>query len=409
MPSVYLDHAATTPLAPGALAAMLPWMEGAVGNPSAVHSLGRRARAAIDDARDRLAGAVGCASREIVVTSGGTEADNLAVRGVLERWGPERGRHLVVSAVEHEAVLNTAERLADIGAASLTVVGCDRLGRVDPAEVAAAVRPDTVLVSVMLANNEVGTLQDVAAMVSAVRSRSPTALVHSDAVQGLGRIPLRFDELGVDLLSLSAHKAQGPVGTGLLAVGQGVFLGGQLTGGGQERGRRSGTENVAGIVGFAAAAEGAVRSIAAATGVMAGYFGRMTKALQTAIPDLILTGDPARRLPGHFSAVIPGCRGEILLARLDEAGVCASAGSACASGAPLPSHVLTAMGYSVDDAACALRLSAGRETTEEDCRIAAELIEQAVRSVRQVGQTRAAQLRNSPALGGRPVLHMPTS
>ena len=383
MKPLYLDHAATTPLDPEARAAMLTWLGDRFGNPSSVHGHGRQARAAVDEARDRVADAAGCAAREVTFTSGGTEADNLALRGVLERWGPERGRHLVVSAVEHEAVLATADALAGAGRAELTVVGCDRSGRVDPAEVAAAIRPDTVLVSVMLANNEIGTVEDVASIAGAVRARNPRALVHTDAVQALGRLPLGLDALGVDLISLSAHKAYGPQGVGALVARHGVFPAAQLTGGGQERGRRSGTENVAGVAGFGVAADLADRRRETDVAGLVNLTGRLTNLL-TAIPGVEPTGDRTRRLPGLCSFVVAGCRSDLLLAVLDELGVCASAGSACSSGAPVPSHVLAAMGFG-ELSGCALRLALGRSTTEADVDVAAARVERAVSRIRSAG------------------------
>jgi cysteine desulfurase len=394
---IYLDHAATTPLCPAVREVMMPWLGESFGNPSSIHALGRRARAAVDDARDRLAAAAGCAPREVIFNSGGTEADNLALRGVLDRWGPEVGRHLVVSAVEHEAVLTTAQRLAESGSAELTVVDCDRLGRVDPDEVAAAVRPDTVLVSVMLANNEVGTLQDVAAIAAAAHDRNPRTLVHTDAVQALGRVPLSLGGLGVDLFSLSAHKAYGPQGVGALVVRHGVFLAVQISGGGQERDRRSGTENVAGIVGFGVAAQLAEERRAVEVEREASLIGRLTNLLVEGVSALSPTGDSDHRLPGLASFVVPGCRSDLLLAVLDEMGVCASAGSACSSGAPVASHVLSAMGFG-DLAACALRLSLGRSTTAADIEAAAGRVIEAVARVRSGGTA-----RNSSGRAGNPL------
>jgi cysteine desulfurase len=343
----------------------------------------------VDDARDRVAAAAGCASREVILTSGGTEADNLALRGVLERWGAELGRHLVVSAVEHDAVLATARGLAESGRADLTVVECDRAGRIDPAVVASAVRPDTVLVSVMLANNEVGTVQDVPAIATAVRARNPRSLVHTDAVQTLGRLPLGLGALGVDLLSLSAHKAYGPQGVGALVARHGVFPAAQITGGGQERERRSGTENVAGVVGFGVAAELAERRQETDAAELSRLAGRLTDLLTESVPGLEATGDPAVRLPGLCSFVVRGCRSELLLAVLDELGVSASAGSACSSGAPVPSHVLAAMGFG-DLAGSALRLSLGRSTTGAEVQAAAERVQVAVARVRGGGGITAA-------------------
>ncbi len=255
MRRIYLDHAATTPVAPEVVDAMLPLLRETWGNPSSPHGRGRSARAAVDDARDRLAAVLGCVPRELTFTSGGTEADNLAMRGVVQRWGAEHGRHLVVSAVEHEAVLSTAISLAERDEAELTVVPCDRDGRVDPERIAAAVRDDTVLVALMLANNEVGTVQEVGRAARLARGRNPRVLVHTDAVQALGRVQIDLAALDVDLLSVSAHKCYGPKGCGALYARWGTHMTAQLEGGGQERGRRSGTENVAAIAGFAVAAE----------------------------------------------------------------------------------------------------------------------------------------------------------
>jgi cysteine desulfurase len=383
-PTIYLDHSATTPLDPEVRAALLPWLGERFGNPSSVHAHGRRARAAVDDARDQVAAAAGSASREVIFTSGGTEADNLALRGVVERWGAERGRHLVVSAGEHEAVLATAQGLAEAGRAELTVVDCDHWGRVDPAAVAAAVRADTVLVSVMLANNEVGTVQDVPGIAAAVRARNRATLVHTDAVQALGRLPLGLDALGADLLSLSAHKAYGPQGVGALVARHGVFPAAQVTGGGQERGRRSGTENVAGVVGFGAAAALAEQRRGSDATELSRLAGWLTDLLTESIPGIEPTGDPAVRLPGLCSFVVRGSRSDLLLAVLDELGVCASAGSACSSGAPIPSHVLTAMGFG-ELAGSALRLSLGRFTTGTEVGAAAERVRLAVARVRGGG------------------------
>jgi cysteine desulfurase len=381
MEPIYLDHAATTPLDPDVRAAILPWLGERFGNPSSIHEIGRRARAAVDEARDRVAAAVECDSREVVFTAGGTEADNLAIRGILDRWGGERGRHLMVTGIEHEAILATAEALAGDGRAEVSVIGCDHLGRVDPDEIAAAVRPDTVLLSVMLANNEVGTLQEVSAIAEAARARNPKLLVHTDAVQALGKLPLNFRVLGVDLMSLSAHKAYGPQGVGALIARHGTFPAPQLTGGGQERRRRSGTENVAGIVGFGAAAELAAARQEVDGERMTHLAGRLTDLLLRHLPGTEATGDPARRLPGLSSLVVHGARSDLLLAVLDELGVAASAGSACASGAPTPSHVLLAMGWG-DAAGSALRLSLGRGSTEQDIDLAAERVRTAITRLR---------------------------
>jgi len=378
---IYLDHAATTPLAPEVLEAMLPWLGEGYGNPSSLHALGRRARSAVDEARDRVAAALGCAAREVVFTAGGSEADNLALRGVLDRWGASRGRHVVTTAIEHDAVIKTLEQLVDEGRCSVTVVGCDEHGCVDPAEVAAAVRDDTVLVSMMLANNEVGTVQDVARAVELVRARNPKAFIHCDGVQALGKLPLDVRELGVDMLSVSAHKVYGPKGVGALYVRQGVTLVAQISGGGQERARRSGTENVAGIAGFGLAAtlvnlerEDEMRRLRALA-------DRLTETVATGVPDAVLTAAGAPRLSSFATFAFPGVATEVLLTLLDSWEVCCSGGSACSSGAHMPSHVLVAMGLPTALAAGALRCTLGRATTPDEVDRAGELIVKAVRQL----------------------------
>jgi cysteine desulfurase len=389
---VNLDHAATTPVAQPVLEQMLPYLTTTQGNPSSVHASGRAARAAVDAARDRLAAVLGCAQREIVFTGSGTESDNLALRGVIERWGGERGRHIVVGAVEHEAVLETARRLEEVGGATVTIAGCDHDGRVSPESVAAAVTSETALVSVMLVNNETGAIQDVAAIAGAVRDRNPRTLIHTDAVQALGRVPVCPDALGVDLLTLSAHKVYGPKGVGALWVRHGVLIAAQTTGGGQERNRRSATENVAGIVGFAGAAELAEAERAGETERQAALCRRLIDAVSAGVPGVTVTGTADTTAAGFATFAFAGVRSDVLLATLDMAGVEASAGSACASGAPLPSHVLRAMGYPDNLAAGALRCTTGRDTTIGEIDLAAGIIVNAVERIRARSGTPLVQV-----------------
>lgn len=379
---IYLDHAATTPVHPAVLEAMLPYLGELHGNPSSVHAAGRAARGAVDAARDGVAAAIGCAPREIIFTGSGTEADNLALRGVLERYGAERGRHIVVSSIEHDAVLHTAQRLQLLGSADVTVVACDHGCRVDPAAVAAAVRSDTVLVSVMCVNNEVGTVQDVAAIAEAVHRQNPRTLVHTDAAQALGRVPLQPSALGADLVTLVGHKVYAPKGVGALWLRDGVFLEAQLTGGGQERGRRSGTENVAGIAGFGTAAQMAVERLSTEAPRQSRLAQRLTDAVCAQVPDVVVTGDQRHRAPGFATFAFPGARTDVLLVALDTRGVQASGGSACSSGAPTPSHVLVAMGYEPALASAALRCTSGLATTDADIDAAARAIADAVAQVR---------------------------
>jgi cysteine desulfurase len=370
---IYLDHAATTPVAPEVIDAMLPLLRDHWGNPSSPHGRGRRARIAVDDARDRMAAVLHCAPRELTFTSGGTESDNLAIRGVLQRWGADRGRHLVVTAVEHEAVLTTASTLAASGDAEVTVVGCDDQGRVDPQRVAASVREDTVLVSLMLANNEIGTVQDVAATARLVHQRNPLALVHTDAVQAFGRTALDVAALDVDLLSLSAHKCYGPKGCGLLYARWGTHLAAQLEGGGQERGRRSGTENVAAIAGFAVAAELVDGERVEQTARQASLRDSLELTVLGRSSKTRVAARSAVRLPNVSALLVDGASAEALVAALDAAGVELSSGSACSSGAAQPSHVMIAIGED-PRATALLRVSVGRETGASDIAEAGERI-----------------------------------
>jgi cysteine desulfurase len=364
-------------VAPEVVEAMLPFLRDNWGNPSSPHARGRAARSAVDDARDRLAAVLGCAPRELTFTSGGTEADNLAIRGVVQRWGADRGRHVVVSAIEHEAVLTTATILAERGDAEVTVVGCDPDGRIDPERIARAVRDDTVLVSLMLANNEVGTVQDVDRAARLARTRNPRVLVHSDAVQAMGRLPIDLASLDVDLLSLSAHKCYGPKGCGALYARWGTHLTAQLDGGGQERGRRSGTENVAAIVGFAVAAELVERERPDQGARQAQLRDALESAILERTAGTRVAARGAPRLPNVSALLVDGAAAEALVAALDVAGVEVSSGSACSSGAAQPSHVLVAMGED-PRATALLRLSLGRDTAAGDVDAAAERIVTAI-------------------------------
>jgi cysteine desulfurase len=378
---VYLDHAATTPVAPEVRAAMLPFLGEVFGNPSSAHATGRAARVAVDEARERVAQSLGCAANEVVFTSGGSEADNLAIRGAVDRHSG-RGRHLVVTAVEHDAVLKTAEELADLGRCEVSVVPCDGRGAVDPEAVGAAVRDDTVLVSMMLANNEVGTVQDVAAAAEAARRRNPGVLVHTDAVQALGRLPVDVRALGVDMASITAHKIYGPKGAGALYLRRGVAIAAQVSGGGQERARRSGTENVAAIAGLAAAVSLVEEERAREMPRLGRLAERLMETVLDGVPDAVLTGHGAPRLPSFATFAFAGLETEMLLTLLDRAGVEASGGSACSSGAHMPSHVLVAMGLPPRVAGGALRCTLGRGTTEDEVDRAAAAIVASVAQLR---------------------------
>jgi cysteine desulfurase len=363
MRRVYLDHAATTPVDPEVAELMAQVLRDVPGNPSSIYAEGRRARALVDEARDEVAHAIGADPAEIVFTSGGTEADNLALRGVLKAHeGQADG--IVTTAIEHHAVLDTAHDLEVHGLAHVTVVAVDREGRVAPDAVRAAIDDRTALVSVMHGNNEIGTLQPIAAIGAICRDRGVT--FHSDAVQTVCALEIDVRALPVDLLSVNAHKFYGPKGVGALYVRKGTRIATVQTGGGQENGRRTGTENVAGIVGLGAAMRIATAKRAAESARQAALRDRLIAGVRSLIPDATLTGHPTERLPNNASFCFGGTQGEALVVSLDLEGFGVSSGSACTSGNTDPSHVLLALGLDRDLAQGSLRLSVGRATTEAD-------------------------------------------
>jgi cysteine desulfurase len=381
--SVYLDHAASTPLRPEVLDAMQPYLTEHFGNASSLHGAGRRARLGLDEARETVARLLGAKPREIVFTGGGTEADNLAIKGAA--WAASaRGRELVISSVEHKAVTQSAAVMERFGFA-VTWLSVDRYGTVDPAAVESAIRDHTALVSVMYANNEVGTVQPVAEIGAICRARK--ALFHVDAIQAAGYLALDVDALGADLLSLSAHKVNGPKGVGALFVRQGTPLLTQLSGGSQERQRRAGTENVAGIVGFARALELAQQERLTEAARLTQLRDRLIAEL-TALPGVQLTGHPTERLPNNASFVVDGLEGGDLVAALDLEGIAASTGSACTTGAADPSHVLLAMGIQPAAAHGSLRLTLGHGSSEEDVRLTVEAMGRVLERVRGAGERR---------------------
>jgi cysteine desulfurase len=357
MTRIYLDHAATTPARPEVVAAMLPLLGGY--NPSSLHAEGRAARAALDDARAIVATVLGAAPREIVFTGGGSEADVLAIAGAARALA-QRGRHIVTTAIEHHAVLHATDALERAGW-RVTRLPVDARGLVDPAAFAAALTPETTLASVMLANNEIGVIQPVATLAALARAHG--AVFHTDAVQAAGWLPLRVDELGVDLLSLSAHKFHGPKGVGVLYVRSGTALEPLIVGGSQEHAMRAGTENVAGIAGFASALALAEAERAEAAPRVEALRDRLQAGILAAIPDVVVNGEGAPRLPGMLSLAFGGVTSDALLMRLDLAGIAASAGSACAAGSLEPSHVAAALGLDDAHRFGVLRLSLGRVTT----------------------------------------------
>jgi cysteine desulfurase len=376
---LYLDHAATTPMRPEARAAMEPFLAESYGNPSGVHGVSRRAKDAVEDARERAAGIIGADHPlDIVFTGGGTEADNLAIAG----RALAAGGGIVTSAVEHEAVLETAAFLERLGR-SVTVVGVDAAGVVDPAAVADAVSVETAVVSVMSSNNETGIRQPIEAIAKAARDVGGSeVLVHTDAVQSFVSEDVTVAGLGVDMVSLSAHKFGGPQGVGLLHVRRSVELEPVLHGGGQELGRRSGTHNVAGIVGMVAAMEAAVEDRARFREDVGSARDSFEDVLSAAIPDLVVTAPRQDRLVQHSHVRIPGVTAETLLIRLDGVGVAAAAGSACHSGAIEVSHVLTAMGLGVDEARESVRFSFGWTSDPGDGAEAARRVAACVEALR---------------------------
>ncbi|PZN08007.1 MAG: cysteine desulfurase NifS [Bacillota bacterium] len=390
MRRVYLDYAATSPVRPEVRELMAEVMADAWGNPSSLHYAGRAARAVVDRARSQVAALLGCRPRDIIFTGSGSEADNLALKGVAWAYR-DRGRHIVTTAVEHQAVLRACAALERDGF-EVTYVPVDASGRVDPDDVARALRPDTILVSVMLVNNEVGTVQPVAEIARYARERG--VLVHTDAVQAAGVLPIDVDELGVDLLSLSAHKMGGPKGVGALFVRPGTQLLPLVDGGGQERRLRAGTENTPAIAGFGLAAELA----AAERAGRAARLRRLRDRLESGILDRVLGarvhGAGVQRAPHITNVLLPGITADTLLIQLDLAGVAASSGSACSAGSPEPSHVLQAMGLSEEEAFASVRFSMGAETTEEDIDHVVELLPGAVERARRA---RAAGLRPAGA------------
>jgi cysteine desulfurase len=389
---IYLDHSATTPPRGEVIEAMLSVLTGAWGNPSSPHAIGRLARVALDEAHERVAAAIGAESRAVVFTSGGTEAINLAIKGAA--WaGKATGHRIVTSAVEHDAVLNACRHLEKFGF-ELVVLPVDRYGRLDPDELSGALTEKTIVVSLQLANNEVGTVGPTAELISRVRAGG-RALIHVDAVQGAPWLDIDVAALGADLVSLAGHKLEGPKGIGALWIRRGVAILPQQHGGGQERYRRAGTEHVAGAVGMARALELCVAE-RSSTGTHVRALRDRLMAAVTALPGVELTGHPRDRLPNHASFAIRDAEGESIVMALDLEGICCSTGSACASGSAEPSHVLTAMGFPHEEARSALRLSLGRTTTPDEIDRAAALVPAIIERVRAGGEALALGADASP-------------
>jgi cysteine desulfurase len=375
---IYLDYNATTPVDTAVLDAMLPYFADNFGNASSIHSPGQRARGAVDAARASVAALLGAKPSEIVFTSGGTEADNLALFGVVAA-SQETRKHIITTAIEHHAVLNTVQALEKSGV-EVTYIPVGREGVVDPDAVRGALRPETILISVMYANNELGTIQPI----EEIGRIAATAevLFHCDAVQAAGKLPLDVNRLGVDLLSISAHKIYGPKGAGALYVRSGTPLEPQFYGGHHERDRRPGTENVPGIVGLGKAAELARKNLQTDCARITTLRNRLEDALLEACGEARVNGDRARRVSNTSNISFHAAGGEALVIALDLQGIACSTGAACSSGAVGPSHVLLAIGLSPDEARSSLRLSLGRTTTAEEIDLAIAAIPRAVERLR---------------------------
>ncbi|HLF29032.1 MAG TPA: cysteine desulfurase family protein [Anaerolineae bacterium] len=380
--SIYLDHAATTPVDPRVVEAMQPYWTGAFGNTSSIHQAGRAALKGLEQARKTVADVLGCNPMEIVFTGCGTESDNLALRGVA--WAARqngRGNHLITTPIEHHAVGATAEQLHELHGFDVTLVEVDEYGRVDPDAIGRAIRPDTCLISVMYANNEVGTIQPLPAIGAIAKSKG--IVFHTDAVQAGGALDLNVDRLNVDLLALSAHKFYGPKGVGVLYVRRGIELVSALTGGGHERGRRPGTVNVAACVGLATALHLAQAQRESENARVATLRDRLIAGVLERVSDARLTGHPTERLPNSAAFAIRGVEGESVLLALDLEGICVSTGSACTTGEAEPSFVLTALGLPREWAVGSLRLTLGHLTRPEDIDTVLEVLPQVVARLRE--------------------------
>ncbi|GAB6100343.1 cysteine desulfurase NifS [Halanaerocella petrolearia] len=380
MTRIYMDNAATTKIDPQVLEVMKPYFEEVYGNPSSFHSFGREARNAITEARDSVAKLIGAdKSKEVIFTSGGTEADNFAIKGVAETL-EGKGRHIITSSIEHHAVLHTCEYLEEERGFEVTYLPVDEEGLVDPQDVKDAIREDTILITIMLANNEMGTIQPISEIGEVAQEAGVT--FHTDAVQAVGNIPVDVNELNVDLLSLSGHKFYGPKGIGALYIRQGTRINKLLHGGAQERGRRATTENVHGIVGIGKAARLAKEELEEKQEKLIKLRDKLINGIEEKIDYVKLNGHRTQRLPNNINFSIQYIEGESILMKLDLEGVAASSGSACTSGSLDPSHVLLAMGLSHEVAHGSLRLSLGKYNTEEEVDRVLEILPKVVADLR---------------------------
>jgi cysteine desulfurase len=378
--SVYLDYNATTPVHPEVVDAMLPFLRERFGNPSSIHGFGQDAKQALEDSRKTVAAALGARPDEIVFTSGATEADNIAVTGVASAQC-KKGLHIITSKIEHHAVLAACENLASIGF-EISEVPCDSGGMVDPGDIKRAIRNDTILITIMHVNNEIGTILPIEEIGEIARERG--VIFHTDAVQSIGKVPLDLKGMSVDLLSMSGHKIYGPKGVGLLYVKRGTALKPLVFGGGHERNRRAGTENLAGIVGLAKAVELVTRDIEGHNGRMSALRDKLEKGLASSVSHIQVNGDVSRRVSSTSNISFEFVEGESLLLSLDMEGIAVSSGSACSSGSMDPSHVLLAMGVSPEIAQGSLRISLGRDTKDEDIDYVLEVLPRIVERMRSM-------------------------
>lgn len=377
---IYLDNAATTRLNPKVLDSMLPYLKENYGNPSSIHFLGRENKKAIDKAREQVAKSLNAQFNEIFFTGGGSESDNWAIKGVAFA-NESKGKHIITTNIEHHAVLHTCKYLEKYGF-EITYLPVKSNGIIDIEDLKKAIREDTILISVMFANNEIGTIQPIKEIGEIAREKG--IYFHTDAVQAIGHIPIDVKELNIDLLSLSAHKFNGPKGVGVLYIKSGVNILSMIHGGGQERGKRAGTENVAGIVGLGEAIEIATKDIEKKSKHLITLRDRTIKELINRIPDTILNGDPKKRLPGNINVCFKYIEGESILLMLDMKGLAASSGSACTSGSLKPSHVLLAIGLPHEIAHGSLRLTLSEETTDKDMEYLLEVLPPIVENLRKM-------------------------
>jgi cysteine desulfurase len=383
MKRIYFDHNATTPIRPEVLAAMLPYLTEEFGNASSIHAYGQNAREAVERARSSVAALVGARPADIMFTSGGTESNNHAILGAVAA-APGNAKHVITSAIEHVAVLDSCRALAK-GGIDLTILPVDREGLVNPKDVRNAIRPETVLITIMLANNEIGTIEPIEEIGKIAVEKG--IVFHTDAVQAAGKIPIDVKKLGVDLLSISAHKFSGPKGVGALYIRKGIQLGPLMYGGHSERDRRPGTEDVAAIAGMGKAAELALAGMRGESERVRGLRDRLEQGLLNRVPHSWVNGARASRVPNTSNLTFPFIEGESMVIALDLKGIACSTGAACSSGALEPSHVLIALGLAPEDARATLRLSLGHQTTDAEIDFALETIPPVIERLRQLSPT----------------------